>query len=64
MLGNSLSYPDGIGTNPSQWLDNTESQMKKGVNLLLLDLSSTAIQPSVAQEFLKEFALEILPKFN
>ncbi|MCJ7610305.1 LLM class flavin-dependent oxidoreductase [Candidatus Bathyarchaeota archaeon] len=63
MLGSSLT-PNDIGTSPSQWFDNIESQMRKGVSLLLIDLSSTPIQPEEAQGFLKEFAVEVFPKFN
>jgi len=64
ILAPSLSYPDGIGKTPPQWVDNIESQMSIGVKLVFIDLSSRPIPPDRAQGFLRDFAQEVFPKYK
>jgi alkanesulfonate monooxygenase SsuD/methylene tetrahydromethanopterin reductase-like flavin-dependent oxidoreductase (luciferase family) len=59
MLGSSLSYPNGIGEKPSEWVETVESQKKIGASLVLVDFSTTSTPPAEAQSFLKGFAREI-----
>jgi len=64
ILAPSLSYPDGVGKNPSQWLESIESQMNIGADLVLLDFSTTYAPPDKAQKFLKDFARKVFPKLK
>lgn len=64
VLAPSLSYPDGIGRTPSQWLDNIESLVKIGSSLIFLDLSSRPVPPEKAQDFLTDFAHKVFPRFK
>ncbi len=59
MLASSLSYPNGIGKKPSEWVETVESQKKIGASLVLVDFSTTSTPPAKAQSFLKGFAREI-----
>jgi probable F420-dependent oxidoreductase len=59
LLASSLSYPDGIGEKPSEWVETVESQKKIGASLVLVDFSTTSTPPAKAQSFLKGFAREI-----
>lgn len=59
MLASSLSYPNGIGEKPSEWVETVESQKKIGASLVLVDFSTTSTPPAKAQSFLKGFAREI-----
>ena len=56
MLASSLSYPNGIGKKPSEWVETVESQKKIGASLVLVDFSTTSTPPAKAQSFLKGFA--------
>lgn len=64
VLAPSLSYPDGIGRTPSQWLDNVESHVKIGSSLIFLDLSSRPVPPEKAQDFLTDFAHKVFPRYR
>jgi alkanesulfonate monooxygenase SsuD/methylene tetrahydromethanopterin reductase-like flavin-dependent oxidoreductase (luciferase family) len=64
ILAPSLSYPDGIGGSPSEWLSSIESLMKVGSSLVLVDISSRPVPPSKAQDFLRDFADRVLPEFR
>jgi len=59
----ALSYPAGIGTEKSEWISKVESHLENGADVVLIDFSSGYAPPRKAQEFLKEFALEVLPSF-
>ncbi len=63
-LAPSLSYPEGIGKTPSQWIENVEVQKSIGAGLILLDFSTTYAPPGKAQLFLKDFAGKVLTKFR
>ena len=63
-LAPSLSYPDGVGTSASQWVENIENLAQVGASLVLIDLSSRPVPPAKAQEFIKEFAVKVFPKFE
>lgn len=64
MLAPSLSYPDGVGKNPPQWIENIEELMDIEASLILLDFSTTYAPPDEAQKFLKDFAIKVFPKFK
>jgi len=64
MLAPALSYPNGIGTEKSEWVKNVESQLEHGASLVLIDFSAGYASPKKAQEFLKKFASEVLPSFR
>jgi len=60
-LAPSLSYPDGVGNKPSEWLSKIEAFNKKGAGLILLDFSETKVSPGRAVEFLKDFSQTVFP---
>jgi probable F420-dependent oxidoreductase len=64
MFASSLSYPDGVGETSSEWTRNVESQKEIGVNLVLIDFSTTHAPPAKTQKFLKAFKDEVLLKFS
>lgn len=64
IIAPSLSYPNGIGTEKSEWINKVESQLKNGFNLILIDFSADYALIKKAQKFLKEFACEVLPSFR
>jgi alkanesulfonate monooxygenase SsuD/methylene tetrahydromethanopterin reductase-like flavin-dependent oxidoreductase (luciferase family) len=63
VLAPSLRYPDGVGRNPSEWLDNIESHVNIGTGLIVLDISQRPVPPDEAKRFLNEFAREVFPRF-
>ena len=64
IIAPSLSYPNGIGTEKSEWIAKVESQFENGFSSILIDFSSSYAPIKKAQEFLKEFAREVLPSFR
>jgi len=64
IIAPALSYPNGIGTERSEWVKNVESQLENGASLVLIDFSAGYAPPRKAQEFLREFACEVLPSFR
>lgn len=60
----SLSYPGGVGTNPSEWLKNTQRYAEKGADLILLDFTQTKVSQGKAIEFLKEFSQKVFPYYG
>ena len=64
IIAPSFSYPNGIGTKKSEWIRKVESQLKNGFSSILIDFSAGYAPIRKAQEFLKEFACEVLPSFR
>jgi len=64
MLAPALSYPTGIGTEKSEWINKVESQLENGAGMVLIDFSAGKTPPREAQEFLKEFAHKVFPSFR
>jgi len=64
IIAPSLSYPDGIGTEKSEWINKVESYLKNGFSSFMIDFSAGYAPISKAQEFLKKFACEVLPSFR
>ena len=64
MLAPALSYPTGIGTEKSEWINKVESQLENGASMVLIDFSAGYAPLRKAQEFLEEFACEVFPSFR
>jgi len=64
IIAPSFSYPNGIGTKKSEWIRKVEFQLKNGFSSILIDFSAGYAPIRKAQEFLKEFACEVLPSFR
>jgi len=64
MFAPALSYPNGIGTERSEWIKKVESQLENGASLILIDFTADYAPMRKAQEFLREFACEVLPSFR
>ena len=64
VLAPALSYPTGIGTKKSEWIDKVESQLENGAGLILIDFSAGNAPPRKAKEFLEQFAREVFPSFR
>lgn len=59
----SLSYPHGVGEDPSEWHRTIESFLQTGASSIMIDFSQSDVPPQVAVEFLDEFAEKVLPQY-
>jgi probable F420-dependent oxidoreductase len=61
LLAPSVTYPDGIGENPKDWLSKIEEYSKAGADMIILDFSMTKVSPDKSMNMLKEFSKAVFP---
>jgi len=57
----SLSYPDGLGEKPSEWITKTQLYGKWGADSVLIDFSQADVPPNKAITVLKKFSKIVFP---
>lgn len=60
----SLSYPNGIGKEASEWIERVESHLKLGFKNIMLDFCFSNVTIDEAKGFLEGFAREVFPSFH
>jgi alkanesulfonate monooxygenase SsuD/methylene tetrahydromethanopterin reductase-like flavin-dependent oxidoreductase (luciferase family) len=61
LLAPSVTYPDGIGENPKDWLSKIEEYSEAGADMIILDFSMTKVSPDKSMNMLKEFSKAVFP---
>ncbi|MEM1606802.1 MAG: LLM class flavin-dependent oxidoreductase [Candidatus Bathyarchaeia archaeon] len=64
ILAPSLTYPDAIGEEPSDWVSKIEEYSELGADKIIADLSTTNIPPDKIIIFLKDFSKTVFPKYQ
>jgi len=64
ILAPSLTYPDALGNNPSEWIQRVEEYADAGADKIIVDFSMTNVPPNEAIKFLKDFSKIIFPKYH
>jgi len=62
LLAPSLTYPDGIGESPEEWLSRVEEYCEAGADMIILDFSMSKVSPDKSMNMLKEFSRIVFPK--
>ena len=60
----SLSYPNGIGKEASEWIERVESHLKLEFKNIMLDFCFSHVPIDEAKGFLEGFAQEVFPSFH
>ncbi len=63
LLAPSLTYPDGIGESPEEWLSRVKEYSEAGADMMILDFSMTRVSPNRSINMLKEFSRTVFPNY-
>ena len=63
-LASSLSYPEGLGEKPPEWISKVESYVECGADTILIDISKTCVPPNKALTLLRDFSKSIFPRYS
>ena len=61
-LAASVSYPEGLGEKPSEWLSTIEGYVEAGADTILIDFSRVGTPPDEAVSTLKKFSEQVFPR--
>jgi alkanesulfonate monooxygenase SsuD/methylene tetrahydromethanopterin reductase-like flavin-dependent oxidoreductase (luciferase family) len=59
----ALSYPNGLGKEPVEWIQNTKKWFEDGATQIILDISGSPLNPQETIKFLEKFTQRVITEF-
>lgn len=59
----ALSYPNGLGKEPTEWIQNTKKWFENNATEIILDISGSPLNPQETDNFLEKFTQKVVTQF-